>query len=535
MKKILFAVALLGAPALQAQTTAAGWQSDLALLKREVPARHPGAFANISRAQWDSAVASLSGRIPRLTQNERVIEVFRLIAFLGDAHSAVQPTPNLKFRYYPLELYQFEDGLFVRRADSAHQSLVGARVVRIGKRTADEAMAAAAGIIPHENEWWVRNLAPFWLMVPEVLDGLHLAENAERLPLVVERNGRTDTVVVTPAGFMGHGDAEAFDSSRWISMRTANPPLYEQQPDAMLWWRLLPQSRTLYVSQRGVVPGPRSATNRAQWDQVFALADSAQVDKLIIDIRNNGGGNGGLNRYPVQQILRRPALDRRGHLFVITGRRTFSAAQQFANLLEAWTQATFVGEPTGQKPSQYGDHRPLELPNSHVLIQLSTVFHQAPNEFDVRRFVPPTWYTPLNSADYANGKDPAMDAILSGNPLPPTIEQVQAAIERGDSAAAEQVLRAGQSGTINRFRSLESEVNGLGYRLLGAGETAKAVQVFQLNTRVYPTSANTFDSLGEALLAAGRRDDAIAAYRHAVEVEPGFPPSVQALERLGVR
>jgi tetratricopeptide (TPR) repeat protein len=284
-----------------------------------------------------------------------------------------------------------------------------------------------------------------------------------------------------------------------------------------------------------VVPGPRSATNRAQWDQIFALADSAQVDRLVIDIRNNGGGNGGLNRYPVQQILRRPALDRPGHLFVITGRRTFSAAQQFANLLEAWTQATFVGEPTGQKPSQYGDHRPLELPNSHVLIQLSTVFHQAPNEFDQRSFVPPTWYTPLTSVDYAVGKDPAMDAILAGNPLPPTIDQVEAAIERGDSAAAEQALRAGQAGTINRFRSLESEVNGLGYRLLGSGETAKAVQVFQLNTRVYPRSANTFDSLGEALLAAGRRDDAIAAYRHAVEVEPGFPPSVQALQRLGVR
>ena len=48
-------------------------------------------------------------------------------------------------------------------------------------------------------------------------------------------------------------------------------------------------------------------------------------------------------------------------LFVIIGRRTFSAGQQFTNLLEAWTQATLVGEPTGQRPSQYGDHRRLPL------------------------------------------------------------------------------------------------------------------------------------------------------------------------------
>ena len=140
----------------------------------------------------------------------------------------------------------------------------------------------------------------------------------------------------------------------------------------------------------------------------------------------------------------------------------------------------------------------------------------------------------LPAAQYAGGTDPALEAILLGNPLPPTIEQVQAAIERGDSAGAEQALRAGQSGTINRYRSLESEMNGLGYRLLGNGQTARAVQVFQINTVVYSTSANTFDSLAEALLAANRRDDAIAAYRHALQVEPGFPPSVQALERLGV-
>jgi cytochrome c-type biogenesis protein CcmH/NrfG len=52
---------------------------------------------------------------------------------------------------------------------------------------------------------------------------------------------------------------------------------------------------------------------------------------------------------------------------------------------------------------------------------------------------------------------------------------------------------------------------------------------------VYPRSANTYDSLGEALLAAGRREEAIAAYRQAIAIDPEFPPSVQALRRLGVQ
>ena len=58
--------------------------------------------------------------------------------------------------------------------------------------------------------------------------------------------------------------------------------------------------------------------------------------------------------------------------------------------------------------------------------------------------------------------------------------------------------------------------------------------VLRINTLVYPNSANAFDSLGEVLLAAGQREAGIASYRHALEIDPTFPPSRQALQRLGV-
>jgi hypothetical protein len=292
---------------------------------------------------------------------------------------------------------------------------------------------------------------------------------------------------------------------------------------------------TLYACMRGVLPVPRSATNRSQWDQVFALADSVHPARLVIDVRENTGGDGTLNRYPVQQILRRSALDRPDRLFVIIGRRTFSAGQQFTNLLEAWTQATLVGEPTGQCPSQYGDHRPLPLPGVGLTVQISSIYHQAPDEFDHRNFVPPRVYTPLDSRSYRLGIDPAMAAVLAPDTSGSVIEAVERAIAAGDSATAERALNEARDRTVNRYRSFERDVNLLGYRIAGAGRTEQAIQVFRLNTRAFPRSANTYDSLAETLLNAGYRDAAVATYRRALEVEPGFPPSVQALERLGVR
>jgi tetratricopeptide (TPR) repeat protein len=149
--------------------------------------------------------------------------------------------------------------------------------------------------------------------------------------------------------------------------------------------------------------------------------------------------------------------------------------------------------------------------------------------------VPPLIYTPLTSVDYRRGQDPALAAILAGTEVLPVADVVERAVAAGDTAGAEQALRAAQSAIQNRFRSLERDVNALGYRLLGSGANDRAIAVLAVNTRVYPRSANTFDSLGEALLAARRRDEAIAAYRRAVEIDPEFRSAIEALQRLGVR
>lgn len=63
----------------------------------------------------------------------------------------------------------------------------------------------------------------------------------------------------------------------------------------------------------------------------------------------------------------------------------------------------------------------------------------------------------------------------------------------------------------------EPIVNGLGYAALGRKDVDGALAYFELNLRHYPDSANVYDSLGEALEAAGRLDEARANYEKAVE------------------
>ena len=64
----------------------------------------------------------------------------------------------------------------------------------------------------------------------------------------------------------------------------------------------------------------------------------------------------------------------------------------------------------------------------------------------------------------------------------------------------------------------EQRLNEAGYRLIRVKEFPKAIAILQLNTELYPASANTYDSLAEAYMTSGDKEKAIAFYRKSMQV-----------------
>jgi tetratricopeptide (TPR) repeat protein len=82
----------------------------------------------------------------------------------------------------------------------------------------------------------------------------------------------------------------------------------------------------------------------------------------------------------------------------------------------------------------------------------------------------------------------------------------------------------------------ENELNAYGYQLLGAGQHDKAIEIFTLNTKHNPKSANCFDSLGEAFATKGDKKNAILNFKKSLSMNP--PANVRAnsekfLKQLG--
>ncbi len=108
----------------------------------------------------------------------------------------------------------------------------------------------------------------------------------------------------------------------------------------------------------------------------------------------------------------------------------------------------------------------------------------------------------------------------------------QAVLDNEGPARATEVFRAARAKDRAAILFPEDQLNSRGYRRLQEGALPDAIALFRLNTESYPASANTWDSLGEALLAAGDRDGAKAAYTKALEVDPAAESAKEALRTL---
>ncbi len=78
----------------------------------------------------------------------------------------------------------------------------------------------------------------------------------------------------------------------------------------------------------------------------------------------------------------------------------------------------------------------------------------------------------------------------------------------------------------------ERTVNMRGYGLLAEGKVAEAVALFRLNVYMYPKSANAYDSLGEAYMAAGNTKLAIENYEKSLKLDPNNENAIGKLEEL---
>ncbi len=493
------------------------WREDLRFLAAQMRLKHKSLFHTMTEAEFNQAVEKLDADIPQLNEDQIFIRFLQIMAMVQDGHSGFDtrpiPPPDLKDRI-PVRFVRYADGIYVRAAAQEYADMVAGKVVKVGSAAWQEAIQRVDSIESHDpgnNGEQLAWSAKTSLNCPRLLYGLGLTQSRDSAEFVIEKNGQSRSFTTKPSVPIGEWYLNSVPAG-WVDARPESVPvpLARQHEDKHYWFTYLPEHRAVYF-QFNLVINEDGETLADFAGRLATALEQPDVERLVIDLRNNTGGD---------NTLLRPLLV------------TFSAAQNFVNRLENYTEAIYVGEPTAENVNFYGDPAGITLPHSHLEAAVPQLWWQDKDPRDKRAATFPEIAIEPTFRDYVAGNDPALQYALTA----PKPETIQEALEGSLSAGIDAVLaryKAYVSDPAHKFLlDPEPRVNSLGYRLLSDKRIPEAIVIFEVNARAHPNSWNAYDSLGEAYANARDKQHALDAYRKSVELNPQNTNAKRTIEQI---
>jgi tetratricopeptide (TPR) repeat protein len=321
----------------------------------------------------------------------------------------------------------------------------------------------------------------------------------------------------------------------WLDAREeGSTPLYLKNLERHYDFEYLSDLKTVYVRHSQVMHD-QTEDIPAFFSRVFDFVETHEVDRLVLDVRLNGGGNNYFNKPVVRGFIQTEKIDQVGKLYVLLGRRTFSACQNLVLELDNYTNAIFVGEPTAENINFHGDNNRVVLPNSDLPVYLSFAWWQDKPQWEDGPWLAPHLAVDMSFEEYKSNKDPVLQAALkfdAENFVLDPMQYMTALYMEGDMQKLGSETQRMIADPRYRFYDFEGELTDAGQRILSTGDTGQAVAVFSFVTQLFPQSANALVNLAAAHEKAGQTEEAIACYTKVVELAPDGPAAKHSAEKL---
>ena len=210
----------------------------------------------------------------------------------------------------PLQLYRFSDGWYITDASPRYQYLVGLRVMRIGTRGVEEVYAIFHPFVGADNEATVKDRIPLYMVCPEALqtEGIAPSSSTAVVFTVADPNGRDSDVNIEPVGLVRYFYWYFQPLQTWKHKSDeSNLPLYRQQRWKNYWFRYLESERIVILRvQIQVRDDSGEAFEVLLGTKLLAYCRAHPVKRLVIDIRNNSGGDNTLFRPFIRELAQSP-------------------------------------------------------------------------------------------------------------------------------------------------------------------------------------------------------------------------------------
>ena len=385
------------------------WQEDLKYLSSKLRSIHPDIYSMISRSSLDSLENEIRERILNSDDSDILMDLFQFTAAPNDAHTF----PFIFFPCYdihnsPIQIYGFPEGWYVVEASREYKKLIGLKVVEIGSIDIYDIFEQYPVLLGVENDQSKKERFTYMAVIPEWLKYHKIIDDINRVDFTFEDQIGSRFTKTLPS----YKYFPSFIWSNVLKIENKKSHVFTNPREDWYQFTSIDKSKVLYIEYH-------QCDNQSGKETVeeFALnleehLENNNYERYIVDLRSNDGGNNNVNRELLRVIRDSEKLNQYGKFFVLIGRRTSSAAVMFANQLQMQTNAVLIGEPTSQGPIFYGRPNLIELPNSKLVIGISSSHTFGGVPIDNRKSIEPDIFVEYTFDDFIDNEDPVLETAL---------------------------------------------------------------------------------------------------------------------------
>lgn len=366
--------------------------------KKELPSQL------IRKANW------IKENICNLSKDRILLEMEKMMYFLGDGHSYVLPLTNEKWKssILPLDFYIFTDGVFIINASTEYKDLIGCKVTHLNKVEAKKIIKDMKSYVHQDNKMTVTWLAPSFMKLKSVYEQYGLPQNENTIKITLEEStGCTLNKTINFVDFQKFNGVYKLPNPQNISI--SDTLLYLKSQDKPYWFSYIKDRRAVYF-QFNQVRNSLAEDLKAFSKRLEDFYITNEVSTLIIDVRHNNGGDKDILT-PLYNVINNFCKMSNNKVYVITGRGTFSAAQVFISTLYRDYPVVFLGERTSSRPNFIGEENLYKLPNSKALVSISNKYHcTIPG--NKKNYIPIKYNLLLDSKSYFSNCDVVIDFLF---------------------------------------------------------------------------------------------------------------------------
>lgn len=346
------------------------WREDLAVYRKQLEARHINLYHHTDKARFHAALEQLSAQLPSLNEQQVTVELMRITRMVGDGHTQFAPWDNA-FRRYPIGFKLIDGELRVMRAGPGQQALLGTRLVAIDGTPVATVRSRLAPVVQSvENDQSLQRHLGAQAALADVLFGLGIARHPAQARFELESDGKqTYSVALTAVAFRDFAKAAPLELQ---PLRVPFDRKAVEENDHL--WLSMDANRRMAYLYFAHYPSPDDMDSFAR--KVRAALQKHGIRKLVIDLRDNSGGDFFVGLRLAHQLVLVDSLDWEGGIYTLIGPATFSAGMSNAAQFRQIFNARLVGEPTGANPVGYQDMDSFTLPNSQRKINYSKRFYR---------------------------------------------------------------------------------------------------------------------------------------------------------------